>query len=207
LALWRDRAQDQARQAVAALRGSDLPEARWLVAHGEQLQAALAARIPVVPFGRRIRIHGDFHLGQLLVAVNDVHVIDFEGEPVRVLSARRAKDSPLRDVAGILRSLDYAAHTALARMAAARPDLPQQLEGVVQEWYRRVSAAFLDAYMAGAAAEGDPLGLVAGDTHRLLGLFVMEKACYEVAYEVAHRPAWLAIPLRGLIALMTVDEA
>jgi maltose alpha-D-glucosyltransferase/alpha-amylase len=207
LSLWHERAVDQAQQAIAALRGSDLPEAGWLAAHADRLMAAIAARLPAQPFGQRIRIHGDYHLGQLLVAVGDVHVIDFEGEPVRAIAARRAKDSPLRDVAGIMRSLDYAGHTALSRMAAARPDLGQQLEPVVRDWQAKVSAAFLDAYLAEAGQEGDPLGLTKGDARRLLGLFVVEKACYEIVYEVAHRPAWLSIPVHGLITLLSSDEA
>ncbi|MGE5516331.1 MAG: maltose alpha-D-glucosyltransferase [Bacteroidota bacterium] len=206
VALWRDRALDQARQAVAAVSPCDLPEARWLAGHADAVEQAMLARVPAVPFGRRIRIHGDYHLGQLLVAVNDVHVIDFEGEPVRTLSARRSKDSPLRDVAGMVRSFDYAAHAALARLAAARPEQPVQLESLVRQWHDRVTAAFLESYGATVAAEGDPLGLGGDAARRLLGLFTIEKACYEILYEATHRPAWLAIPIRGLIALMSHDE-
>ena len=207
LALWRERALDQARIGVEALRGCDLPEAGWLLAHADQLAERMEAWAPVTPFGRAIRIHGDFHLGQMLVAMSDVHIIDFEGEPVRAIEARRAKDSPLRDVAGVIRSLDYAAQTALARMAAARPELPQQLEAVARDWAQRASAAFLDAYLFAVGEEGDPLGLAGGDVKGLLGLFMMEKACYEIAYEISHRPAWVNIPVKGLIALMNSDEA
>jgi maltose alpha-D-glucosyltransferase/alpha-amylase len=206
LALWHGRAQDQARQALDAVAGSTLPEALWLAGHAENVLAALAARLPALPFGRRIRIHGDYHLGQLLVAVGDVHVIDFEGEPIRALSARRSKDSPLRDVAGILRSFDYAGQTAMTRLVAARPESPAPLEAVMRDWHERMAQTFLETYLAVVAAEGDPLGLAGPDTRRLLGLFVMEKACYEIVYEAAHRPSWLATPIRGLITLVTSDE-
>jgi maltose alpha-D-glucosyltransferase/alpha-amylase len=194
LALWHGRAQDQARQALDAVAGSTLPEALWLAGHAENVLAALAARLPALPFGRRIRIHGDYH------------VIDFEGEPIRALSARRSKDSPLRDVAGILRSFDYAGQTAMTRLVAARPESPAPLEAVMRDWHERMAQTFLETYLAVVAAEGDPLGLAGPDTRRLLGLFVMEKACYEIVYEAAHRPSWLATPIRGLITLVTSDE-
>lgn len=205
LDLWRERAQDQARQAMAALSRCDVPEGRWLISHADALIAAIAERVPAMPFGSRIRIHGDYHLGQMLVAMNDIHIIDFEGEPVRAIEARRAKDSPLRDVAGILRSLDYAAHAVLMRLGAARPELPQQLEAVARDWRDRAAASFLSAYLEVAGTAGGGLVLDAPEARRLLGLFVMEKACYEIMYEVAHRPTWLPVPVRGLIALMSSD--
>ncbi|MBC7907253.1 MAG: maltose alpha-D-glucosyltransferase, partial [Rhodospirillaceae bacterium] len=205
LNLWRERALDQARLAMTALARCDFPEARWLVNHADALAKAITDRVPASPFGLRIRIHGDYHLGQMLVTMNDVQIIDFEGEPVRAIEARRAKDSPLRDVAGILRSLDYAAQAVLMRMAAARPDLPQQLETVARDWRDKVTATFLSTYLE-AADEAGGLGLETPEAQRLLDLFAMEKACYEIVYEAAHRPTWLPVPVRGLIALMGATE-
>ncbi|MDA8232256.1 MAG: maltose alpha-D-glucosyltransferase [Magnetospirillum sp.] len=198
---WRERALGEARNAVAAVARSNLPEAAWLIRNAGRLHAAIARRCPQRPFGTLLRIHGDYHLGQLLVAADDVHVIDFEGEPVRPIQARRAKDSPLRDVAGMMRSFDYAARTSVTRMAAARPEAPARLEPVVADWREAVSRAFLAAYM-GSATEGVPLPVEHPDTPRLLELFTIEKACYEVAYEAARRPAWLAAPLKGLVAML-----
>ncbi|MGB7370573.1 maltose alpha-D-glucosyltransferase [Erythrobacter sp.] len=136
------------------------------------------------------RIHGDLHLGQLLVASDDVVFIDFEGEPTRPVEERRAKDVALRDVAGILRSFGYAE-------AAVRRGLPslsgREEERAVELFERfetRARATFLDAYAAKAPHF----------SASLLDLFVLEKAAYEVAYEAANRPDWLTIPLAGLIA-------
>ncbi len=196
---WRDRALAQAREALAALAGRDLPEARAVVARGDELLSLMAGMVPGRPFGLLLRTHGDYHLGQVLMAAGDVQIIDFEGEPVRAIARRRAKDSPLRDVAGMLRSFDYAARTALARLAAARPDAPPALDPVVAAWGGRVSRAFLSAYM-GAATRGPGLPVDHPDAPRLLDLFVTEKACYEIVYDAAHRPACLAIPARALLA-------
>ncbi len=205
LAMWCERAQDLARQALSALTTCDLPDAHWLIGRAEKVADTIARHLPAQPFGVKTRIHGDYHLGQMLVSMNDVHVIDFEGEPVRAIEARRAKDSPLRDVAGVLRSFDYAAQAVLMRLASARPDVPQHMEGIVRNWRDRVTAAFLDAYFQ-AADEGNGIGLNNADARRLLDLFAIEKACYEIVYEAAHRPTWLPVPVRGLIALMHEDE-
>ena len=134
------------------------------------------------------RIHGDLHLGQLLVTGDDVVFIDFEGEPTRPVEERRAKDVPLRDVAGILRSFGYAeaaVRRELPAMAANQEDRTTELFARFETETRR---AFLDAYSAGAPHYSGPL----------LDLFVLEKAAYEVAYEAANRPDWLPIPLIGL---------
>ncbi len=136
----------------------------------------------------RTRIHGDLHLGQILVTGGDVTIIDFEGEPAKPLEARRAKSSPLRDVAGVLRSFSYAA----AMAEKSHPPEPQSAEARVEslfETFRRLAAeAFLDGY----AETGAPLD------RRLLDLFLLEKAAYEICYEAANRPTWLEVPLKGL---------
>jgi maltose alpha-D-glucosyltransferase/alpha-amylase len=139
------------------------------------------------------RIHGDFHLGQLLVTSGDIYIIDFEGEPGRPLAERRAKASPLRDVAGLLRSFDYAAAATLdpKRVTAARvPD--EQRADFVGRLRDGAKRAFLGAYHASAAQ---------GENADLLDFFLIEKAAYELAYEAANRPSWLPIPMKGLAEL------
>ena len=147
-------------------------------------QEALMAR----PFcAERIRLHGDYHLGQVLDAGDDFCIIDFEGEPGRPLSERRAKHTPLRDVASMLRSFDYAAHAA----------------GVQQsdEWGKRVSRDFLDGYLT-AAKGASFLPNEQEEMHRLLDVCLLEKAAYEVCYELNNRPDWVAIPLRGMMRII-----
>jgi maltose alpha-D-glucosyltransferase / alpha-amylase len=145
------------------------------------------------------RIHGDFHLGQVLVASGDAFIIDFEGEPSRPLDERRAKASPLRDVAGLLRSIDYAvANTRDPKKLMAAPPLSDVVRSKFASRLREgAQRAFLDAYYAGI---GDLPGLVGGG---LLEFFMVEKAAYELAYETANRPIWVTIPLQGLYRLAT----
>lgn len=150
------------------------------------------------------RIHGDFHLGQVLVASGDVMIIDFEGEPAQPLSERRAKDSGWRDVAGILRSIDYA--LAAGRRSGAAIVQEQRYDSMAEAFRATMPKAFLDAYReatnatASEPVEGaDPDGTVEAG---LLDLFMLEKAAYEVNYEVSNRPEWLVVPLRGLTELM-----
>jgi maltose alpha-D-glucosyltransferase/alpha-amylase len=139
------------------------------------------------------RVHGDFHLGQILVASGDAYIIDFEGEPGRPLSERRAKMSPLVDVAGLMRSLDYAVATTLDPKTPTSAPLPEQTRAkFVKRLRDGAQEAFLDAYRAGA---GELPGL---DNIDLLNFFMLEKAAYELIYEASNRPAWLTIPLHGL---------
>ena len=139
---------------------------------------------------QRTRVHGDLHLGQILVTGGDVAIIDFEGEPTRSLEERRAKDSPLRDVAGVLRSFDYAAAMA-PRSGPAETDEAEARASDLLARFRQVAT---DAFLRGYAEGG-------GETGPLLDLFLLEKAAYELAYEAANRPTWLRVPLQGLAAL------
>jgi len=147
---------------------------------------------------RKTRYHGDYHLGQVLVHHNDFVITDFEGEPLRSLEERRAKHSPLRDVAGMLRSFDYARWSALRR-AAATADGLERLAPLADDWQRQARAAFLEAYFAASAGAG--LYASSEQAQALLELFVLEKALYELRYELANRPEWAEIPLRGILAL------
>jgi predicted trehalose synthase len=135
-----------------------------------------------------MRVHGDLHLGQILATADDFVIIDFEGEPSRTLAERKAKRSPLADVAGMLRSFDYAAATAL-KGAEARA------------WYAKAKAAFEDAYRT-ATRLSPVLALSDEAWRRNLDFFLFEKAIYEIGYEANNRPDWIAIPQGGVAALL-----
>lgn len=145
----------------------------------------------------RTRIHGDFHLGQVLVAGSDVIIIDFEGEPLKPLHERRAKLSPMRDVAGMVRSFDYAAGIVEREgqlSASGRGHV--RAHSLLGEFRRVAERAFLDGYEDGRGRA------LSDNEKRLVTAFAIEKAAYEVAYEAAHRPDWIDIPLRGLSELV-----
>jgi maltose alpha-D-glucosyltransferase/alpha-amylase len=172
--------------------------ARQVLAHRPELEQYFDDARRVREGGRKIRCHGDYHLGQVLVHEGDVIFLDFEGEPKRPLVERRQKDSPLRDVAGMLRSFGYAAYTALNVEALGSPlEALERLTGWAALWETWVSAAFLRDYLAAAA----PAGILPArreDLHVLLQAFVIDKALYEVSYELNSRPEWVHIPLTGL---------
>ncbi len=156
----------------------------------------------------RIRCHGDYHLGQVLYTGKDFVIFDFEGEPARPLSERRLKRSPLRDVAGILRSFHYAAYAAL---------FSQQASGFVREgdrpfverwgdfWYRWVCVAFLKAYLP-ISLEASIVPRGRDELQALLNVFLLEKAIYELGYELNNRPNWLKIPLLGIKEQLGTQE-
>ncbi len=146
---------------------------------------------------RRIRIHGDFHLEQVLVAGDDVVIIDLEGEPARTLSERRAKFSPLRDVAGMLRSFDYAGHGRYLSERGRDPERAAVLAPWVAAWYGWVSATYLRAYIE-HIADAQLLPRHRTTLQTLLDVYVLEKAVYEIGYEMNNRPAWVEIPLDGI---------
>ena len=147
----------------------------------------------------RIRIHGDLHLGQILVAQDDAYFIDFEGEPARPLSERRAKQSPLRDVAGMLRSFDYAVAVA-PQPAPDNGEAAQLTRDLLQQFRAGSSDAFLAEYRSAAAALPHRGGV--GAMAALIDLFELEKAAYELVYEATNRPDWVAVPLRGLATIV-----
>ncbi|HUX86545.1 MAG TPA: putative maltokinase, partial [Chloroflexota bacterium] len=152
----------------------------------------------------RIRCHGDFHLGQVLYTGRDFVIIDFEGEPARSLGERRIKRSPLIDVAGMLRSFHYAASTGFVNAShtgVLRPEDLGATEPWVRFWHTWVSAAFLKSYLA--TSDGAPFIPANHDELAiLLDAFLMEKAIYELGYELNNRPAWVKIPLGGIVQLL-----
>jgi maltose alpha-D-glucosyltransferase/alpha-amylase len=152
----------------------------------------------VSDLGARMRIHGDYHLGQLLRTPGDFLIVDFEGEPARPLADRRRKHSPLKDVAGMLRSFSYAAHAALPESPSAT------LLAWASLWEADAANAFLFGYRKTLAARPDLLPQLQ-HAQILLHTLLLEKALYELLYELNNRPAWLPMPLKGLAAL--ADQA
>ncbi|HEY5638180.1 MAG TPA: maltose alpha-D-glucosyltransferase [Burkholderiales bacterium] len=204
-AAWRKRVHDEAIESFAMLErhrsqlaGPAHEEARVLLARSSDVLARIAAAGAGGGAALRTRIHGDYHLGQVLLARNDFLIIDFEGEPGRTLAQRRAKQCPLRDVAGMLRSFSYGRGSAL-QQAVQRPEDAARLEPLAADWEREMRAAFLEAYAEAVAPA--PVYTAFADARGLLELFELEKALYELRYELRNRPGWVRIPLTGVLAL------
>ncbi len=149
---------------------------------------------------QRIRIHGDYHLGQVLHSKTDFVILDFEGEPARPLADRRSKQCPLKDVAGMLRSFSYATYASLTGYAARHAGDVTNLERWAQLWERSVAAEFLRTYRQ-VAGDANFVPAATEDFRALLEIFLLNKALYEVFYELNSRPAWVHIPLLGLLSL------
>jgi maltose alpha-D-glucosyltransferase/alpha-amylase len=203
------RMMDQAKQALQLLRRRlrHLPEAVQDDAQQVLDQQALIRQ----PFqalrdrkisAMRIRCHGDYHLGQVLYTGKDFIIIDFEGEPARSLGVRRMKRSPLRDVAGMLRSFHYAAYAALlGKVAKVRPEDYPTLAPWAEVWYGWVGTTFLRTYLE-VARSGNVLPKAPEHLHILLDAYLLEKALYELAYELNSRPDWVQVPLQGVNQLL-----
>jgi maltose alpha-D-glucosyltransferase / alpha-amylase len=146
---------------------------------------------------KKIRIHGDYHLGQVLFTGKDFVIIDFEGEPARPISERRLKCSAIRDIAGMLRSFHYAAYVTLLLDESIREEDVALLESAAEAWYSRVSSVFVEAYFDTIGkAEFLPKSDV--EFSNLLQIYLLDKAMYELGYELNNRPEWVIIPLRGI---------
>ncbi|MEP7062931.1 MAG: maltose alpha-D-glucosyltransferase [Betaproteobacteria bacterium] len=203
---WARRAHAEAVSTLDALQRAQpsLPErARHAAAAVQAARAQILANIDAQAAmrggGARMRIHGDYHLGQVLVTQNDFVIADFEGEPARTLTERRDKQSPMKDVAGMLRSFDYAMYAALRRIDGEAADVQAGRRARGVAWLAETRAAYLASYDAVAIAGG----LVAsGAAQNLLALFLLEKVMYELTYELANRPDWVDIPLQGLLEML-----
>ncbi len=164
-------------------------------------RARLLTAVAPEEAGQRIRIHGDYHLGQTLRAKADFVILDFEGEPARTLEERRTKQSPLKDVAGMLRSFSYAAYAGLNAFTQRRPpnnpNDAKNLEAWTHFWLNAVSTEFLQAYKA-TIAENPGLIPPPPQAQVLLNAYLLEKSLYELLYELNNRPAWVRIPLAGI---------
>ncbi len=154
--------------------------------------------------GMRVRCHGDYHLGQVLYTGNDFVITDFEGEPARPLGERRIKRSPLRDVASMIRSFHYAAYAALRSTVLRPEDLPRLQEWALA-WYQWVSATFLKSYLEFMA--GTPiLPKTREEMKVILDAYLLDKAIYEVNYELNNRPDWVGLPLQGILQVLGTEE-
>jgi len=208
------RIQDQILSAMEALKGkfTSLPEdvvgeAAVLLTRRRELMDRARKLASGEAAGKRIRIHGDYHLGQTLRVKadssdsGDFVLLDFEGEPARPLAERRRKQSPLKDVAGMVRSFSYAAHSALAQFLVVRESASEiDLRTWARLWENGASAEFLRAYRATIAA--DPSLLPPPQTaQELFAANVLEKALYELLYELNNRPTWLHIPVAGILSM------
>jgi maltose alpha-D-glucosyltransferase/alpha-amylase len=207
IAAWSERAREEAgsvldrlQQRIAGLPESVRADAERLLAVRDRLLARIAGHASDPPRGTRTRLHGDYHLGQVMLVQNDWVITDFEGEPGRPIEERRQKHSSLKDVAGMLRSVDYAMHAALIAFVAKRPDAREVVERAGRRWRTEAIAALLAGYDEVAGSCGLPR---AGEAaNGLLELFALEKVVYELRYEVDNRPDWMRIPLAGLLDVL-----
>jgi maltose alpha-D-glucosyltransferase/alpha-amylase len=176
-----------------------------LIAERSSLLHRIRSLVPDGVEAEKTRYHGDFHLGQTLAVKNDFFIIDFEGEPARPLADRRRKSSPLRDVAGMIRSFDYASFTAVRQLVEARPAAETIMLQLAEHWRQRAVDGFRAAYRK--AMRGCPAYPASkNQARRMLDLFTLEKAIYEVSYELANRPTWVDIPLKGVLGILAKTE-
>jgi maltose alpha-D-glucosyltransferase/alpha-amylase len=185
-------------QQISLLPPAVVPEAQVVLDRREVLLKRIDTALPTLPRGLKIRHHGDYHLGQVLVKRNDFIIVDFEGEPGRPLAERRVKHSPLRDVAGMLRSFAYARRAAMQHCAMQSNEDCSKWESLMDRWESETRKMFISTYDAIARASGLYRSLE--EVEPLLALFEVEKALYEVRYELGNRPDWAGIPLRSLAA-------
>jgi len=171
----------------------------------DSLRPRLRELLPDTIEAMKIRHHGDFHLGQMLVVKEDVVIIDFEGEPRRSIEERRRKAPAARDVAGLIRSIDYSATAALVRALESAPDEHGKVAHALDEWREHSVAAVLTAYRE-FMTDGRLWPADSQDAARLLDFFLLEKVFYEVEYELAHRPDWLRVPLAGITRILSPSE-
>ena len=176
------------------------PQVRNFVSREDEILESIRRMINRSISTTRIRCHGDYHLGQVLFTGNDFYIIDFEGEPERPLEVRRLKRSPLRDVAGMVRSFHYVAYSSLFEQESsglAADEHLLELEAWAKLWYKWISAAFLNSYLE-EAKEEDFIPEDFEELEILFETFILEKAIYELGYELNNRPNWLKIPLSGI---------
>ncbi len=196
---------DSLKRHLNKLPGHVRPEAEEVL----QMRDAVLERFRKI-FARKIdtlkiRTHGDYHLGQVLFTGKDFFIIDFEGEPARSFSERRLKRSGLRDVAGMLRSFHYAAYNALFQQDSVRQADQKYLENIAEQWYHYVSGFFMQRYLSKTMGTG-VVPQSEEDFEVLMQTFLLEKAVYELGYELNNRPDWVLIPLRGIKSIMSKES-
>jgi maltose alpha-D-glucosyltransferase / alpha-amylase len=210
---WRQTLEADAGAMLAKLQREQrqLPErarerAEQVLARRDQLLSEARTLLPDHVAAQKTRFHGDYHLGQVIVAQNDFFIVDFEGEPSRPLAARRSKSSPLRDVAGMIRSFDYAAVAAVRHLAETRPAAEPRMTQLAETWRQRAVDGLRAAYRK--TMRGCPAYPASKKQARdMVAFFTLEKAVYEVGYELANRPNWVDIPLDGILAILNRRKA
>jgi maltose alpha-D-glucosyltransferase / alpha-amylase len=206
---WTEAHMARARSTFALLECSlkNLPEparplAEHLLAQRDAVSKHIEAARDATYQGMKIRHHGDFHLGQVLIAKDDAYILDFEGETRRTLEERRGKEPPARDVAGFLRSIDYAVSAALSRVPNLTPEERTSLTERTLAWGDKLATSYWESYRETLGAS--PLWPAdEAVTRALLDRFVFEKALYEVEYEVGNRPAWAHIPIEAVLRMLS----
>ena len=210
LASWRDQVFAQADKTIAVakanvdhLTGDIKKRVESLISGKEKIAARVAELLPAIADGKKTRFHGDYHLGQVVLDdKGDFYILDFEGEPLRPITERQVKQSVLKDVAGMVRSFDYAAFGAV--LLYVLPENREKASELAAKWQKEATDAFLKGYFENMdGCDSLPADRVV--CLKLLDLFILEKALYEVIYEVANRPDWLAIPMNGLARLVNLD--
>jgi len=200
-----NRTLDELARRRSDLRDNDRQLVDELLSRRRTLPDRLGELLPATVQMMKIRHHGDFHLGQMLIVKDDVFIIDFEGEPRRSIEDRRRKAPAARDVAGLIRSIDYSATAALERALKSAPDEQGRLAPALEGWREHSVAAFLAAYRQ-SLSDTRLWPPSPEDAERLLDFFLLEKAFYEIEYELAHRPDWLRVPLAGTWRILSRSE-
>ncbi|WP_232325963.1 putative maltokinase [Spirosoma montaniterrae] len=178
----------------------------WVFMEAKEMIDAFVADFRARPLDSlRIRIHGDYHLGQVLATHNDFVLIDFEGEPESTITERKIKHSPLKDVAGMIRSYHYAVSAKLFNSAETDGLHPDHLQRVSDRWFYLIRDTFLHAYFD-TFGTPHPLFKNNHETNYLLMIYLLEKAVYELGYEISYRPSWVKIPLKGIIDVVREIE-
>jgi maltose alpha-D-glucosyltransferase/alpha-amylase len=188
-------------QRLGTLNEASRAHAEVVLSHRKTLLSRFDEVRKVQHASLRIRIHGDYHLGQVLRTEEDFVILDFEGEPARTIAERRVKQSALKDVAGMIRSYSYAAYAALFAYSVHAPGEYALLEPWAETWQHWAADAFLKGYLAAIEQEALVPREDAG-RRALLSAFVLEKALYELGYELNNRPDWVRIPLIGIRKLI-----
>jgi maltose alpha-D-glucosyltransferase/alpha-amylase len=197
-----ERVFDTLKQRRDTLKEAEHPLVDQLLAQQASVPDRLKSLLPRQIDGLNIRLHGDFELSQMLIAKDDIFIIDFEGDPRRSIAERRRKAPAARDVAGLVRSIDYSTTAAMERALRVAPDEHGKLGLALAGWRDRATAAFLAAYRE---AMVNPR-LWPADRHaaeQILKFFLLEKAFYEIEYELSHRPEWLRVALTGLLRILS----
>jgi maltose alpha-D-glucosyltransferase/alpha-amylase len=209
LAVWTD-ALARRSEAMLDELSRRLPEfneatrnlAETFLARRREIMERIRNHLPSAVQATKIRHHGDYHLGQILFAKDEVYILDFEGEPARSMEERRRKAPAARDVAGLLRSIDYAAASAFERALETWPDEHARLAVALDDWRSQAVDTFMAGYRE-ALTNGQLWPADPGEAQHLLDFFLLDKGIYEITYELANRPNWLRVPLLGLQRILS----